>query len=141
MAAMRLRIERSVKTPKWVLCDFKKGPGGVIDLEFLAQYFQLLHFGRHRDLVGLAPGEVFARMEPPGVLAPEEVAALGGAYRFLREFESRARLLLETDRSRAPAGGEKLHALTRATADLIPANGTCRAPTTYTSSPPADSVS
>lgn len=119
MLDMRRRMEQSVKTPKWVLCDFKKGPGGTVDLEFLAQYFQLLHFAEDASLIGLPADAVFSKMGETGALDREEAAAMQDDYLFLRRFESRTRLLFETERSHAPAGGEKWESLRRLCADLV----------------------
>lgn len=120
MRQMRMRIEQSAKIPKWVLCDFKKGPGGVIDLEFAAQYFQLCHIAENPRLLGMPADEVFASMAELGVTDPATAERLKCDYRFLRQFESRSRLLFETDRSQAPAGGEKWENLQRLCADLAP---------------------
>lgn len=120
MRAMRARIEAAVKTPKWVLCDYKKGPGGVIDLEFIAQYFQLKRLGDGLDLIAMSADLVFAKMAEAGELDAETATVMQTDYRFLRRFEARARLLFETERSHAPNGGEKWDNLCRATADLIP---------------------
>jgi len=117
---MRQRIEHSISIPKWILCDFKKGPGGVIDLEFLAQYFQIRYLADHPQLVGLRVDTVFERLSQLGLLSPEVSHEIGTDYRFLRELESRARLLFETESSRAPEGGEKWEALERAGSSLLP---------------------
>jgi glutamate-ammonia-ligase adenylyltransferase len=124
---MRRRIEEAARTPEWVLCDFKKGPGGSIDIEFIAQRIQLLHLRERPEWVGLAADRVIERAlrplvaQPPSAVIPGELALareLIADYLFLRRLESRARLLFETDRSQAPAGGEKWEALARAAADL-----------------------
>jgi glutamate-ammonia-ligase adenylyltransferase len=126
MRRMRERIEQNAKTPKWVMWDFKKGYGGVIDLEFLAQFLQLIELSEDAAepastaMIGLRPDEVFARGAERGAIAPEMAAALREDYVFLRKLESRARLLLETERSHIPGGGEKWTALARAVGDLFP---------------------
>lgn len=118
--AMRLRIEASVNTPSWVLCDFKKGPGGVMDLDFIAQYFQLLALRDGEPLLGQAPPAVFNWARLRALLDPEEASVMTRNYVFLRQLESRSRLLFETESSRAPDGGEKARGLGRAIADLLP---------------------
>jgi glutamate-ammonia-ligase adenylyltransferase len=41
ISTMRKRIEAEVKIPKNSLYDLKRSPGGLIDVEFLSQFFQL----------------------------------------------------------------------------------------------------
>ncbi len=116
----RRRIERSVRTPRWVLSDFKKGPGGLIDLEFLAQFFQLTRLKNHPRWVGRTAGEVFTLMAEAGELDAAEAATLRQDYDFLRGLEARARLLFETERSYLPGEGEKWESLRRAAVGLLP---------------------
>lgn len=118
--SMRERLQASVKVPSWVLCDFKKGPGGVMDLDFIAQYLQLSALKDGHSLLGLAPSEVFAWAKNEGRLEPEAAEGMIRHYGLLRRLESRTRLLFETESSRAPAGGEKAESLGRAIRDLLP---------------------
>lgn len=128
LRTMRRRMDQSAKTPGWALCDFKKGRGGVTDLEFLAQEAQLRALRDSPDgenapdswtlppLHGLRPDQVFAAERDAGRLAPEEAGRRIEDYRFLRKLEARSRILFETEKSLLPSGGEKLEALARAMA-------------------------
>lgn len=117
--AMRLRMEAALKLPRWVHCDYKTGPGGTVDLEFIAQYLQLRHLAEDPALMGLGPLAVFTRLMESGRLDVELGEALTQDYVWLRRLERRARLLFESEKSQIPAGGEKLAALERACEGLV----------------------
>lgn len=117
---MREKLQGSVKVPSWVLCDFKKGSGGVMDLDFIAQYLQLSALRDGVSLIGCAPPAVFEWAREEGQLEADTASAMIEHYSFLRRIESRSRLLFETESSRAPAGGEKAESLGRAIEDLLP---------------------
>jgi glutamine synthetase adenylyltransferase len=91
-----------------------------MDLDFLAQFFQLLALREGRKLIGSAPPEVFAWAAEAGRMSPEIAASMTSHYAFLRQLESRCRLLFETESSRAPEGGEKAESLGRALKELLP---------------------
>lgn len=117
--SMRKRMETSLKVPRWALCDFKSGPGGTVDIEFVAQYYQLL--GLHEDpgLMGRGPLEVFPRLRDAGTMDAQLAGQLCRDYEWLRRLERRARLLYESDRSYLPTGGDRLVALERACKPLL----------------------
>lgn len=121
MRRMRRRIEDAAKTPSWVMCDFKKGYGGVIDLEFLAQLHQLRALKDGTSLIGARPDRVFEAAGASGALSTEDAAGLADDYVAMRLLESRSRLLFETEKSHIPAGGEKLESLARVMGDAAPA--------------------
>ncbi|MEN6627305.1 MAG: bifunctional [glutamate--ammonia ligase]-adenylyl-L-tyrosine phosphorylase/[glutamate--ammonia-ligase] adenylyltransferase [Candidatus Sumerlaeia bacterium] len=112
---MRRRMEASQKTPRWVSLDFKVGRGGIVDLEFIAQYLQLSRLQENPELMGLGPLDVFARAG----LEPGLAENLRDDYVWLRRLEDRTRLLFESDHSWIPAEGEKLQALERACRPLL----------------------
>lgn len=116
---MRERIEASARVPRWAFCDYKKGRGGTVDLEFIAQYLQLTSLAKHPEMIGLAPNEVFKHQTQHGLLQPELGDALGRDYIWMRQLERRARLLQGSERSLVPGGGEKLEALERALRDNL----------------------
>lgn len=73
--------------------DIKRGPGGIREIEFLAQALQLIRGGREtalqqRQLMPALQALVEARQ-----IAPDVGAALAEAYRFLRRLENRLQML------------------------------------------------
>jgi [glutamine synthetase] adenylyltransferase / [glutamine synthetase]-adenylyl-L-tyrosine phosphorylase len=85
---MRHRMEEGARAT-----NLKRGPGGVVDIEFIAQVLQLVHGGREpavrtpETLVGLE------RLQAAGYLSGSEFAFLEQAYRTLRTIEGHLRLL------------------------------------------------
>ncbi len=69
--------------------DIKLGPGGIREVEFIAQMFQLIRGGREEPLRAKGTREVLAYLEKSGRLSTEEVATLLQAYRFWRDLEHR----------------------------------------------------
>jgi glutamate-ammonia-ligase adenylyltransferase len=73
--------------------NLKRGPGGVVDIEFIVQLLQLVHGGREpavrtpETLAGLE------RLQAAGHLNAEDFGFLEQAYRQLRKIEGHLRLL------------------------------------------------
>jgi glutamate-ammonia-ligase adenylyltransferase len=44
--SMRARLAAAAKTPSWAEADFKRGAGGLTDVDFIVQFLQLAHAGR-----------------------------------------------------------------------------------------------
>jgi glutamate-ammonia-ligase adenylyltransferase len=85
---MRHRMEEGARTT-----NLKRGPGGVVDIEFVVQMLQLVHGGREpavrtpETLAGLE------RLQAAGHLADGEFTFFERAYRQLRTIEGHLRLL------------------------------------------------
>jgi len=114
ICSMRARLEASVNPPGWALADFKRGRGGLTDLEFIAQYLQILHAGEREGLAAAAPREVFAIARERGWLEAAQLEPLDEDYDFLRRLELDVRLILETRQTCFPADAERLDALCHA---------------------------
>jgi glutamate-ammonia-ligase adenylyltransferase len=69
--------------------DVKLGPGGIREIEFIAQGFQLIRGGRDPGLRARATLEVLAALGARRQLAEPAVAELSAAYVFLRRLEHR----------------------------------------------------
>jgi len=69
--------------------DIKVGPGGIREIEFAAQLFQLVRGGRDAGLRMTGTRAALAAIGERGLVAPERVAALRAAYDFLRRLEHR----------------------------------------------------
>ncbi|GAB4167173.1 MAG: bifunctional [glutamate--ammonia ligase]-adenylyl-L-tyrosine phosphorylase/[glutamate--ammonia-ligase] adenylyltransferase [Rhodocyclaceae bacterium] len=69
--------------------DIKLGPGGIREIEFIAQVFQLIRGGRDRALQARPTLEVLDALAARGMLSASAVSELAAAYRFLRRLEHR----------------------------------------------------
>lgn len=90
----RLKARSEAEVARRGLADreIKRGRGGIRDIEFAVQLLQLVH-GRH-DPALRAPATLDAldALAGGGYVAPDDAAALGDAYRFLRTVEHRLQL-------------------------------------------------
>ena len=69
--------------------DLKLGPGGIREVEFIAQLFQLVRGGRNASLQARGTREILRTLGREGRLAAAEVDDLLEAYRFWRRLEHR----------------------------------------------------
>ncbi|NGM33949.1 bifunctional [glutamine synthetase] adenylyltransferase/[glutamine synthetase]-adenylyl-L-tyrosine phosphorylase [Methylobacterium sp. DB0501] len=108
--AMRSLIERE-KGDHGPL-DLKLAPGGLLDLDFLAQSLVLSHAGTHPDLVGLDAPAVLERAGAHGLLEEGRAGRLVTAYRLLDDAHHWQRLMVEGDfgRTAPPAARARLAA-------------------------------
>ena len=84
--------------------NVKLGPGGIREIEFIAQVFQLIRGGRDPGLQIRPTLKVLAELAQRGILAPEAVTELSGAYVFLRNLEHRLQYLDDAQTHDLPAG-------------------------------------
>ncbi len=81
----------------------KLGPGGIREIEFIAQAFQLIRGGRDPDLQTRPTLEVLTLLQKKGLLPVEAVAELRAAYDFLRRLEHRLQYLDDAQTHDLPA--------------------------------------
>ncbi|MHB1846860.1 MAG: [protein-PII] uridylyltransferase family protein, partial [Deltaproteobacteria bacterium] len=93
--------------------DLKRGPGGIREIEFLAQALLLLHGGQRPELRerGLVP--LLSRLEAQGLLPARDCQELADAYRFLRRAEHRIQMLDERQTHLLPSDPSELELLAR----------------------------
>jgi len=84
----------------------KLGPGGIREIEFIAQAFQLIRGGRDAKLQARPTLEVLALLQKKGLLSAEAVAELHAAYDFLRRVEHRLQYLDDAQTHDLPTGGD-----------------------------------
>ncbi|RKQ61985.1 glutamate-ammonia-ligase adenylyltransferase [Vogesella indigofera] len=73
--------------------NIKLGPGGIREVEFIAQVFQLIRGGRERRLQLRSTRDTYAVLAELRLLEPETVSELLEAYTFLRNLEHRLQYL------------------------------------------------
>jgi glutamate-ammonia-ligase adenylyltransferase len=82
--------------------NLKRGPGGIVDIEFLVQMLQLKHGRRNPRVRTPSTLAALAALGEAEVLSPDDAAFLTASYRFLRTAESRLRLINSTARDKLP---------------------------------------
>lgn len=85
---MKRLIESERAGPRYAR-DVKLGRGGIREVEFIAQLFQLIWGGRDTELQARGLVTVLRRLEQSGRLGAEPVDQLIAAYAFLRRLEHR----------------------------------------------------
>src|SRR5439155_18682794 len=74
--------------------DLKYAKGGLIDLEFIAQYLQLVHAADHPDILDTSTARVLDKAWRLGLLAPEDAEVLRPAARLYHDLTQLLRLCL-----------------------------------------------
>ncbi len=100
---MRERLER--EKPASGPWDVKMRQGGLLDCEFLAQYWQLSFGPGHPEILEGDTELVFVALEKAGLVDEDEAEQLTGAVRFLRRFQGYLRLTLGEAASDADMAG------------------------------------
>ena len=90
------------------LQNVKLGPGGIREIEFIAQVFQLIRGGRERSLQRRPTLEVLALLSGFNILAPAAVTELSAAYDFLRRVEHRLQYRDDAQTHELPEAPEDL---------------------------------
>ncbi|QEX21521.1 glutamate-ammonia-ligase adenylyltransferase [Hypericibacter adhaerens] len=101
---MRRRIAQQHRTDReW---DVKYRRGGLIDIEFLAQYLELRHAAEHPDVISANTAAAIAALAKAGLLAAADAAALGEALTLWRRLQGFLRLTIgqEFDEAALPEG-------------------------------------
>lgn len=88
MHRMRLRMERELGRERLTRKELKVGRGGLLDIEFLAQWLQMQH-GSDERVRTPDTGEALEALCTCGYLARADYERLRDAYRFLRRLEQR----------------------------------------------------
>lgn len=96
---MRRRIEAEAKSKG---LDLKRGPGGVVDVEFVTQYLQLREGGRLPALLVQETSRALEMMAELGVLPSHSAHALRDAYLFFRRVETRLQIAMGLDTKEVP---------------------------------------
>jgi len=106
--AMRERIAKERGTED--IWDLKQVRGGLVDLEFVAQYLQLRHVAAHPAVLDQNTVEAYRKLRDAGVLAPGQAEILIPATRLLLDLTQILRLCLEGpfDPATSPSGIKEL---------------------------------
>ena len=110
---LRRRMEAEIAKEGESSFNIKTGRGGLVDVEFIIQYLQLLH-GKGRPSLQLPNTlQVLEGLEKEGLLGVEDASALADGYKFLRRLENKLRLLHDHSISELSANRGYLNKLAR----------------------------
>jgi len=106
--AMRQRMEAEVSKEDSEYYDIKVGPGGIVDIEFMVQYLQLLHGSKHRGIRVTHTLLALESLHREGLLSKDRYLRLRRSYTFLRTLESRLRIVHNMPSHLLPRDPERL---------------------------------
>ncbi len=98
---MKALVDTEVRR-RGLAADIKRGPGGIREIEFIVQTFQLIHGGRDAALRRRGLLEVLPRLGERGLLPGDDVDRLRAAYVFLRHTENRLQGMEDRQTQRLP---------------------------------------
>ncbi len=99
---MKAMIEQQLKQ-KSLQGNIKLGRGGIREIEFIGQTFQLIRGGRDRRLQTRSIIRVLHVLDETGVLSHQDVQQLQNAYRYLRTVENRLQIYRDQQTHLLPA--------------------------------------
>ena len=102
------------------LDDIKRGPGGIREIEFLTQCFQILRGGREPGLQTPSLDEALEQTQALGLMDEEAIADIRRDYVYLRRLENRIQALRDQQTHRLPQG-EDLERIARGMGEESPA--------------------
>ena len=98
---MKGLIEREVERRERA-DDVKLGPGGIREIEFIVQAYQLIRGGRDRRLQTPALAVALPQLDGAKLLPHALVVDLGAAYAYLRSLENRLQMVADEQTHRLP---------------------------------------
>jgi len=93
---LRSRMEKELGKEREGVYNVKFGKGGLIDVEFLTQYLQILTGKDNPSVRSPNTLKALYELKKEGALNEGDFEVVNGGYRFLREIEVRLRLLHDT---------------------------------------------
>ncbi|CAN5463332.1 bifunctional [glutamine synthetase] adenylyltransferase/[glutamine synthetase]-adenylyl-L-tyrosine phosphorylase [soil metagenome] len=94
--------------------DLKHAAGGMVDIEFIAQYLQLVHAATAPDILSVNTQQVFDNAARLGLLSPSAAEILRPAARLYHDLTQILRLCVSNKFKPETAGEDLLRVLTRA---------------------------
>ncbi|WP_085695067.1 MULTISPECIES: bifunctional [glutamate--ammonia ligase]-adenylyl-L-tyrosine phosphorylase/[glutamate--ammonia-ligase] adenylyltransferase [unclassified Pseudomonas] len=105
LRTMKQLIQQEVRR-KGMADNIKLGAGGIREVEFIAQAFQLIHGGRDLSLQQRPLLKVLATLEGQGYLPPAVVSELREGYLFLRYTEHAIQAIADRQTQMLPDGAQ-----------------------------------
>jgi glutamate-ammonia-ligase adenylyltransferase len=107
---LKVQIQRQVESRRH-RDDIKLGRGGIREIEFIVQAFQLLYGGRHTELRARPTLTILGELRTLELLPERDLERLRAAYLFLRDLENRLQMLDDKQTQRLPEAPEDLGAV------------------------------
>jgi len=105
MRRLHAEVRREVERRE-LAGNVKLGPGGIREIEFVAQALQLIRGGRDAELTAKPTLKVLALLSRKNLLPEQAARELSAAYAFLRKVEHRLQYLDDAQRHDLPEEGE-----------------------------------
>jgi glutamate-ammonia-ligase adenylyltransferase len=105
MRRLHAEVRREVERRE-LAGNVKLGPGGIREIEFIAQALQLVRGGRDAELTARPTLQVLSVLSSKNLLPKEAAQELSHAYVFLRNVEHRLQYLDDAQRHDLPEEGE-----------------------------------
>lgn len=105
MRRLHAEVRREVERRE-LAGNVKLGPGGIREIEFVAQALQLVRGGRDTELTARPTLQVLSFLSQKNMLPEEAAKDLADAYVFLRRVEHRLQYLDDAQRHDLPTEGE-----------------------------------
>ncbi len=106
ITSMRKRMESEVGRESTASYNIKQGAGGLVDIEFLVQFLQLLYGKQHKRVRIPGTYNALRALKSEGLLDEDAYSTLVRAYPFMRQLENRMRIVSNqatSELSRDPA--------------------------------------
>jgi glutamate-ammonia-ligase adenylyltransferase len=110
-AQVRAEVNRQERLHPDRSNNVKLGRGGIREIEFLAQVFQLIRGGRDADLRERSTRKTLRLLGERELMPPDAVTRLLAAYTFLRNLEHRLQYVDDAQTHTVPAGAAERTAL------------------------------
>lgn len=101
VAEMRVRIDATHHTDE--LWSIKHLRGGLVDLEFIIQYLQLLHAADEPDVLSTNTWRAMRNLEEAGFLRTDDATCLKNALDLWQALQSQLHLSMTMDQDKAPS--------------------------------------
>lgn len=110
---MKFKIDQSLAARRAAGINIKLGTGGIREIEFLAQAFQLIYGGRDPSIRERSTVPALRAIARHGMISPDERDALVSAYYFLRSLEHRIQFAQFRQTHDLPTADRDLRVLAR----------------------------
>ncbi len=110
---LRQRMEKELGKESDQHRNIKTGRGGMVDVEFIAQYLQLKHGKGRPELHSRNTLDTLAVLQSENLISEKDYETLSSGYKFLRRLENKLRLVHDQSVNELTADPASLNKLAR----------------------------